>query len=252
MTPCSAACGGSFSRRRELAVGLPADVLGQLDLLELLAQLARLGLGLVELAELLLDRLELLAQDVLALALVDLGLDLGLDLRADRDDLELAGQDLRQPAQPLGDVDLLEQLLLLLGLQPQRAGDEVGAARPGPRRWRPRAAAPRAGTAPPRRSGRTSLHVAHERGQLGRLARRRRAARAISRDEIRLLADPARDAHALRALHEDAQRPVGDLQHPRDDADDADLVEVAGPGTSIVRVAAGDHHEHAVAGRARR
>ena len=65
---------------RELAVGLLAHLLGQRDRVELLAQLVDLGLGLVALAELLLDRLELLAQDVLALGLVDLGLDLGLDL----------------------------------------------------------------------------------------------------------------------------------------------------------------------------
>ena len=42
MTPCSAACGGSCSRRSQLAVGLLADVVGQRDVLELLAQLARL------------------------------------------------------------------------------------------------------------------------------------------------------------------------------------------------------------------
>ncbi len=61
-----------------------------------------LGLHLVALAELLLDRLQLLAQEVLALALVQLGLDLRLDLGADRDHLELAREDLRQPPQPLG------------------------------------------------------------------------------------------------------------------------------------------------------
>ena len=41
------------------------------------------------------------------------------------DDLELAREDLGEPPQPLGDVALLEQLLLLLGLDPQRAGDQV-------------------------------------------------------------------------------------------------------------------------------
>ena len=39
--------------------------------------------------------------------------------------LELAREDLREPAQPLGDVDLLEQRLALLGRDPQRAGDQV-------------------------------------------------------------------------------------------------------------------------------
>ena len=45
--------------------------------------------------------------------------------RPDRDQLELARQQLREPAQPLGDVALLQQLLALLGLDPQRAGDHV-------------------------------------------------------------------------------------------------------------------------------
>ena len=100
-------------------------VLGQLDRGQLLAQLLDLGLGRVALAELLLDRLELLAQQVLALGLVELGLHLGLDARAHGGDLELVREDLGQPPQPLGDVALLEQLLLLLGLDPQRAGDQV-------------------------------------------------------------------------------------------------------------------------------
>ena len=110
---------GGLRRQRlealELAVDLAADVLGQRDGVELLAQLVGLGGRLVELAELRADRLELLAQDELALALVDLRLDLGLDLRADRDDLELAREDVDEAAQAQGDVDLLEQPLLLLG-----------------------------------------------------------------------------------------------------------------------------------------
>ena len=83
----------------ELAVDLLAHVLGQVERRELLAQLVGLGGGLVELAELLLDRLELLAQDELALRAVHLGLHLVLDLRADRDDLELAREHLGQAAQ---------------------------------------------------------------------------------------------------------------------------------------------------------
>ena len=110
---------------RELAVGDLAHLLGQLDLRELLAQLLDLGLGRVALPELLLDRLELLAQQVLALGLVELGLHLGLDARAHGGDLELVGEDLRQAPQPLGDVALLEQLLLDGRVDPQGAGDQV-------------------------------------------------------------------------------------------------------------------------------
>ncbi len=79
---------------RQLAVDLRADVLRQLERGELLAQLVDLRLGGILLAELVLDRLHLLAQDPLALALLHLGVDLALDLRADGDDVELARQHL--------------------------------------------------------------------------------------------------------------------------------------------------------------
>ena len=94
MTPYSAAAGGRLLEPPELAVGRLAGVLGQVRRLDPLAQLVDLGLLLVALAELVLDRLQLLAQEVLALALVDLRLDLGLDLGAELDHLELAGEDL--------------------------------------------------------------------------------------------------------------------------------------------------------------
>ena len=113
MTPCSAAACGRRSSRDELAVDLRADLLGQLDLGELLAQLVDLGLGRVALAQLLLDRLELLAQEELALRALDLALDLGLDARADLDDLELAARGSRAiRRRRLRDVALLEQRLL--------------------------------------------------------------------------------------------------------------------------------------------
>ncbi len=53
----------------------------------------------------------------------------GLDLGPELDHLQLAGEDLGQPPQALRDVDLLEQLLLLLGRDPQRAGDQVAERR---------------------------------------------------------------------------------------------------------------------------
>ena len=115
MTPCSAAACGIFSSRESSRSTCVRTLLGQLELVERGAQLVDLRLGRVLLAELVLDRLQLLAQDPLALALLHLGVDLALDLRADGDDVELAGEDLGQPAQPLADVDLLEQRLALLG-----------------------------------------------------------------------------------------------------------------------------------------
>src|SRR5438132_911670 len=60
----------------QLAVGLLADVLGQIGRLDPLAQLVGLGRLLVSLTELLLDRLELLPEEVFALPALHLGLDL--------------------------------------------------------------------------------------------------------------------------------------------------------------------------------
>ena len=80
--------------------------------------------------------------------------DLGLDLGAELDHLELAGEDLREVAQPLGDVDLFQQLLLLLGARSAGRRRSGGRAPPGRRCWRPPSAAPPAGRGSARRSPR--------------------------------------------------------------------------------------------------
>ena len=94
--------------------------------LDLLAQLVDLGLLRVVLAQLALDGLQLLAQDVLALGLVHLGLDFGLDAALELEDLDLVGEERRDELEPLGDVDRLEQLLALLGGHVRAVGDHVG------------------------------------------------------------------------------------------------------------------------------
>ncbi len=231
----------------ELAVDLRADVLGQLELGERGAQLVDLRLGRVLLAELVLDRLELLAQDPLALALLHLGVDLALDLGADRDDVELAGEDLGQPSQPAGDVDLLQQRLALLGLDPQRAGDQVAE----------RGRVVEVGDRHLQLLGEVRdllddvaerlLDVAHQRGQLraflddvGQLGDARR--------EVGLLAASTRRcARAGRPGRGSAATAVGHLEHARDHAGDADVVQLVGPGRLGLGLAAGDHHEHPVA-----
>ena len=106
--------------------GLLLDLVGHRRLLDLLAQLGRLGDGRVVLPQLLLDRLHLLAQDVLALGLVHLGLDLGLDAALQLEHLDLLGKEGRCQPQPIGDVDRLEQLLSLLGRHLRAVGGHVG------------------------------------------------------------------------------------------------------------------------------
>ena len=118
--------GRQFGQPPELPVGRFARFLGQVRRLDLLLQFFDFGRLLVFLAELVLDRFQLLAEEELALAFVDFGLDLGLDLGAELDDLELPGEDLREVAEAFDDVDFFEQLLLLGGLDAQRAGDQVG------------------------------------------------------------------------------------------------------------------------------
>ena len=112
----------------------PVDLLDRpgLDLLrhagrfDLLAQLVDLGLLRVVLTQLALDGLELLAQDVLALGLVHLRLDLGLDAALQLEDLDLVREEVRDELQALDDVDRLEQLLALLGGHVRAVGDHVG------------------------------------------------------------------------------------------------------------------------------
>ena len=111
----------------QLPLGRFPDVLGELRLVEALAQLVQLRLLGVALAQLGLDRLQLLTQEVLALALLHLGLDLRLDLRAELEHLGLAREDRRDVTQPPLDVRLFEQLLALLGRdRAQRGRDQVG------------------------------------------------------------------------------------------------------------------------------
>ena len=69
---------------------------------------------------------------------------------------------------------------------------------------------------------------------------------ADPRHQVGLLGDVGAEADPLRPLDEDAQRAVGDLEHAGDDADDADVVEVLGPGLLVLRVAGGDHRQHPV------
>ena len=146
MTPYSAAAAGSFSRRASSRSTALRASSGSLTSSRALAELLDLGLLGIALAELLLDRLQLLAQEVLALRGLHLGLDLVLDLRAELGDLELAVEDHEHGAQPLLDVVLLEQLLLLLGLQAGASTPRGGRGRSGPRRSPRPARAPRGGT----------------------------------------------------------------------------------------------------------
>ena len=151
---------------------------------------------------------------------------------ADRHHLELAREDLGQAAQPAGDVELLEQLLLFSVLDAQRAGDQV----------RERGRVVDVGNRHLQLLGQVRdllddvrerlLDVAREGRELGPLLHL--VGRLLhARHEVGLASSAdVGQAHALAALDEDAQRAVGDLEHPRDGADDPDAVELVGAGAS--------------------
>ena len=249
MTPYSAAAVGSRSSRASSRSAAFRTSSGSVELVEPLAQLVDLRLLGVALAELLLDRLQLLAQEVLALALLHLGLHLRLDLRAELEHLELAREDRRDVAQPLLDVDRLEQLLALLGRdRAQRRGDEMrerarvvdvrrrelqllGQVRREPDDLREQA-----------------LDVPRQRLDLGRVvalvrqlleARRRGTGRRRSRCTSRIRCSPA---------DEDPQRPVGHPDHLVDDARPC-RPRRCRPSRALDRgVARGHEREQAVAG----
>ena len=100
------------------------DVGRHLRRLDLLVERVEVA-GVFALAELVLDRLQLLAQDRLALVLRELLAHLQVDLLLDLDQLDLALQQHEQPPQPLRHVALHQQRGALLGRQVDRRGDDV-------------------------------------------------------------------------------------------------------------------------------
>jgi hypothetical protein len=214
---------------RQLAVDRLLHVLRQLHLREARAELVQLRLVGVTLPELVLDRLQLLTQEELALPLLHLLLDLRLDLRAQLEDLELAIQDGRDLAQPRLDVTLLEQRLLLDGLQAQRRGDEVAQRARifdvgsrdlqllGQVRHQPDDAAEE------------RLHIARQRFDLARLLELVRQLDELA-DEVRVVLQRAVEADAPNTLDEDAQRAVGNLDHLVDHGGGSDGVQVVPAG----------------------
>ena len=118
---------GACARGGAAGAGASAmRLLGHAGLLDLGAVLVRLVAAAVGLAELRLDRAQLLAQEVLALAARHLVVRLRLDLRLHRGDVELAAQQRVDLAQPRQRVLDLEHLLGLGDAQLEVRGHEVG------------------------------------------------------------------------------------------------------------------------------
>jgi hypothetical protein len=238
--------GRHLAQAVQLAQGLLLRLVGHARGFDLVAELVVFALLVVAFAQLLLDGLHLLAQVVLALVLLQLGLDLALDLVADLEHLEVFHQDLVEPIEPRADLEDLQHLLLLRGGQRRQAArDEVGEAR---------------GILDVRGQG---LQLVGERG--GELHHAlEEALRALGEGlhldlvlgtddvvqqldvgaDVRTILVDLLETEALHALHHEAQRPVGELEHLVDVRERADPEEIALDRIVDRGVALRDHADH--------
>ena len=200
--------------------------LGHAGRLDLLLEFLEIGTFLA-FAELLLDRLDLLVQVVLALALLHLPLHAAADALFHLQDVDLGLELREQMLEALVEALHLEDLLLLLDLERQVRGDRVGQA-------------PGLVDAGDRgedfgRDLLVELHVLVELADDGTAQRLDLAVGVhvgIDRDHVRrevarAIFD-ALDARALGALDQHLHGAVGQLQHLQDVGDAADLVDVLG------------------------
>ena len=123
---------GGFGRHRrhelqllELGERLRLGLLRHLGRLDLLFHLVEIGV-LVALAQFLLDRLDLLVQVVLALALLHLALDAAANALFDLQNVDFAFEQSQQVLEAFRDGAHLENFLLLLELQRKMRGNGVG------------------------------------------------------------------------------------------------------------------------------
>ena len=248
--PCTRRRGRHLGQPVELPQRFLLRLLGHLRRLDLLAERIDFLRPVVALAELLLDRLELLAQVVLALPLAHLGLHLRLDLRAQLEDLHLLGERGDQPLQTRLDVGGFEQLLLHRGAERgQRRADHVGE----PARLRHILNRPRE-------------LVGQQRRQLDDLAKQRRgvaderlgleiAGRCDlvylfdPREEIRPRLGQLEDAEPPQPLHDEAKRAVGLLHDLVNRGHRADAMQIRLARLLRRGIALGDHADRPVASR---
>ncbi len=202
--------------------------------LDLLAKLVDLR-GAVIVAELLLDRLHLLAQDVLALRLVEGLLHVILDLRLHLQDLVLLREEDREEPQPLDDALHLEELLPLFDGEVLALRDEVGEVRGvvGALRGHRDLGHDRAAVLDV--VAEQALHAPEERLALDRLARD--LGHGLERDaEVAVVRREAGDLHPLEALHDHLRAAVRDPEQPHDLGDRGDAVDLVGRDVVDLRV----------------
>ena len=210
---------------RELGVRLLARLLRHARARDLLLELGDLVGRVVHLAQLLLDRLHLLVEVVLALALLHLLLDAATDALLDLQHVDLALDQREDVLEAAADVLDLEDLLLGVELERHVRRDRVGeppglldAGERGQDLGRHLA---------------VELHVllelrdhrAHQHVHLALVVGLAFADRAGLGGEV-VAGDELLDLRALDAFDEHLDRAVGQLQQLQDARDRADVVEV--------------------------
>ena len=212
----------------ELACGFFLHRLGHSRRVDLLAKLLDLFLLVVVFPQFLLDGLELLAQEIIALVLADLRLHLGLDLRPELEDLEFLDKDPVQAVHPGAHVEGVEDFLLGRGADgAQTRRDEVGQAP-----WLFDADGERLQIVGQQRRQRhdlleAALDVAQQRVDLEMILVALFVGNGRDlRAQIRLHRDDLVEANARQALHDEAKAAVGQPEHLVDMGGGANRIEV--------------------------
>ena len=225
----------------EFRLDFLARLLGHASGFDLLFNFVYIG-AIFTLPKLFLDRLYLLVQVVLTLALLHLAFDAATDALLDLQDVELALHQLEKMLEALLDVEHFENFLLLLELQRQMRGN--GIAQP-------------ASLVDACQRGQdlggnllVELHILIElldHGATHRLdlviaadvSRHRRNRGGV----VRLGIDNLGDARALTALNKHLDRAVGQFQHLQNISDAGDFIHVLGGGLIFGCRLLGNQHD---------
>jgi hypothetical protein len=217
----------------ELALRLLQRLLGEARRVDALAERFDLVLGVLGLAELLADLVELLAQHVVALRLAHLALDLLADLALDRERLASAPHLREHAAQARAHVGLLEELLLGLDVELEVRRREVGQPRGLLEALGEHLELVREARALGHERDELIAHVARQRRGFDRVriagVREHRHAGA----QERILGEELLGARARDALHDEPVGVVGELEHLHDAQDRPDLVHVRGARAAL-------------------
>ncbi len=233
----------------DLAVELLTRGVGQAALVGLLPPAGDLLGQVVALAELLLDGLELLAQEVLALRLVHLVARLRGDLLLHGEQLHLAPQHVGDLAQARHRVELLEHHLRVGELELEVARHQVGEAARVVEVGDDHHHLGRDGLAQLHRFLQLLAHAAHQCLDLERSLRQRLVGELLDlRLQEGLALGQVDDARAHHALHQDADAAVGQLEHAGDAGDGADVEQVVRLGVLGGAVALRHQHQQPVLG----